>query len=235
MLNPETIVFLKMMGKVTDSMTLNYPITTGKTESSDIAYMFDLSKLDTDGFDSPIGIYKLSNFLNMFNLFKGDRDVKIDGNIIEVSDATTAAKYLTTSLEVMGPFEFKKEQFDKNDNFPTVLEMKLTADDLSKLRNASSVFEELDAVVITCNEHTEISLTQIGSFKASSNAFRIKKDEVGAKNFSVFAPIETLAKIPQADYNLVMKYNSDRDSYRIILSTEILTFVISAKNAETAN
>ena len=111
MFNKETINFLKSVNKMTDSIVLEYPITVGKTESSDIAYMFDLSKFDTDGFDQKIGLYELSNFLNVFNLFS-DYDVDISNNIVSISDKTTSVKYLTSSIDIMNHFEFKKEQFD---------------------------------------------------------------------------------------------------------------------------
>lgn len=235
MFNRESVDFLKVMNKITNSMVLNYPITTGRTESADIAYKFDLSKYDTDGFENPIGIYDLSTFLNIFGLCDEDREVNIDNNSITVSDSTTSVKFLTSATSVLSPYEFKQEQFDKTNEFPSVLEMNLTAEDIRKLKSASATFKELDTAVISCDDSVELSLTQIGKFKKSSNSFRIKKTEESTKKFNVGISLETLSKIPQVDYTLIVKYNESRDAYRIILKTdkiEGLSLVISVKNVE---
>lgn len=235
MFNKESVDFLKVMNKITNSMVLNYPITTGRTESADIAYKFDLSKYDTDGFENPIGIYDLSTFLNIFGLCDEDREVNIDNNSITVSDSTTSVKFLTSATSVLSPYEFKQEQFDKTNEFPSVLEMNLTAEDIRKLKSASATFRELDTAVISCDESVELSLTQIGKFKKSSNSFRIKKTEESTKKFNIGISLETLSKIPQVDYTLIVKYNESRDAYRIILKTdkiEGLSLVISVKNVE---
>lgn len=235
MFNRESVDFLKVMNKITNSMVLTYPITTGRTESADIAYKFDLSKYDTDGFENPIGIYDLSTFLNIFGLCDESRDVNIDNNSITVSDSTTSVKFLTSATSVLSAYEFKQEQFDKTNEFPSVLEMNLTADDIRKLKSASATFKELDTAVISCDDTVELSLTQIGKFKKSSNSFRIKKNEESNKKFNVGISLETLSKIPQVDYTLIVKYNESRDAYRIILKTdkiEGLSLVISVKNVE---
>lgn len=235
MFNRESVDFLKVMNKITNSMVLTYPITTGRTESADIAYKFDLSKYDTDGFENPIGIYDLSTFLNIFGLCDESRDVNIDNNSITVSDSTTSVKFLTSATSVLSAYEFKQEQFDKTNEFPSVLEMNLTAEDIRKLKSASATFKELDTAVISCDESVELSLTQIGKFKKSSNSFRIKKTEESTKKFNIGIPLETLSKIPQVDYTLIVKYNESRDAYRIILKTdkiEGLSLVISVKNVE---
>lgn len=235
MFNRESVDFLKVMNKITNSMVLNYPITTGRTESADIAYKFDLSKYDTDGFENPIGIYDLSTFLNIFGLCDENRNVDIDNNSITVSDSTTSVKFLTSATSVLSPYEFKQEQFDKTNEFPSVLEMNLTAEDIRKLKSASATFKELDTAVISCDDSVELSLTQIGKFKKSSNSFRIKKTEESTKKFNIGISLETLSKIPQVDYTLIVKYNESRDAYRIILKTdkiEGLSLVISVKNVE---
>lgn len=235
MFNRESVDFLKVMNKITNSMVLTYPVTTGRTESADIAYKFDLSKYDTDGFENPIGIYDLSTFLNIFGLCDENRDVDIDNNSITVSDSTTSVKFLTSATSVLSPYEFKQEQFDRTNEFPSVLEMNLTAEDIRKLKSASATFRELDTAVISCDDTVELSLTQIGKFKKSSNSFRIKKTEESTKKFNIGIPLETLSKIPQVDYTLIVKYNESRDAYRIILKTdkiEGLSLVISVKNVE---
>lgn len=235
MFNNETVNFLKLMNKITNAIILTYPVTTGKTESSDIAYMFDLSKFDTDGFDGSLGFFNLSSFLSAFSLFGEDRDVKLENNIIKISDKNTSVGYLTSSQEVLQQYSFKKEQFDKNSEHPVVLEMKLTSDDINKIKCSSNVFSELDHLIISCDDETVLSLGTINNFKQSSNYFKIKKQEVSTKNFTIGLALDIIAKIPQIDYNLKVIYNEERDAYRIILNTETFSLVMSGKNKETTS
>lgn len=230
MFNVETVQFLKLFNKISNSVILQYPITVGRTESADIAYKVDLSKLDTDGFEGSIGLFNLSNFLSIFNLVDKTREINLKDNLITLKDENTKLSYLTTYLEVLAQYEFKPEQFDKNAQYPTVLEMQLTANDIKKLKNAASVFTELDQVVITSKEETTLSLSQSNNFKTSSNVYEFKKDANSSKNFAISITLDTLAKIPEVDYECVVKYNESRDAYRIVLSTEIFSLIVSGKN-----
>lgn len=230
MFNKESIDFLKTMSHISNSMVLNYPVTSGKTESADVAYKFDLSKFDTDGFEGQIGIFNLSAFLNIFSLCSDDRTVSINDNIITVSDDTTSVNYLTSATSILSQYEYGKEQFEKLLTFPSVLEMELTSEDLRKLKSASSALGELDTAVISASdEGVELSLTQIGKFKQSSNSFKIKKNASASKMFNIGIMLETLSKIPQANYKMVVKYNESKDAYRVILSTETLSIMVSTK------
>lgn len=230
MFNTETVNFLKLMNKITNSMILTYPITTGKTESSDIAYMFDLSKFDTDGFDTPIGFFNLSSFLSAFSLFDDSREVKLENNIIKISDKNTSVGYLTSACDILQQYSFKKEQFDKNSEHPVVLNMKFTTDDIEKIRCAHTVFKELDHLIISCDENTVLSLGTVNNFKQSSNYFNIKKNEISDKNFTIGIALDIIAKIPPIDYDLKVIYNEGRNAYRIILSVDTFSLVMSGKN-----
>lgn len=230
MLNNETIRFLKGISSISNSIIMKYPITVGRTESADIAYMFDLSKLDTDGFDGELGIYNLSSFLNVFGLFQETRDVKISDSIIRISDDRSSANYLLSNPEILSQFSFNKDQFDRSENFPTVLDVDLTVDDIKRLKNAHNVFSELKTLVIECDENTTFSLMNIGDFKQSTNAFKFTKPTVSTKNFKVSLSLETLFKIPVMDYRLNIRYNELKNAYRIILKSDNLSMIISAKS-----
>ena len=43
MLNRNTIEYLKVINKVTDSVVLSYPYTVGNSDSGDIAFKIDIS------------------------------------------------------------------------------------------------------------------------------------------------------------------------------------------------
>ena len=110
----------------------------------------------------------------------------------------------------------------------SVLELDLTVSDLKKIKNASSVFTDLDTVLLSCDESTTISLTNAGEFNQSSNSFKFTKSERSTKNFKISVGLDTIFKLPVLDYRLAVKYNASRDAYRIILTTENLTILLSA-------
>lgn len=228
MLNSETIRFLKCINTISNSIVLSYPITVGRTESADVAYMFDLSKLDTDGFDSELGIYNLSSFLNVFSLFNESRDVRIEDSVISVSDDRSSARYLISNPIILSQFSWNKDQFDKMEACPIVLDVDFGIDDIKRLKNAHSVFSELDMLEVECNENTKFSLTSSGEFKQSSNAFNFTKNTKSTKNFKGSISLETLFKIPVMNYRFVVRYNEPKNTYRVTLISDNLTMIISA-------
>lgn len=222
MFNKESIDFLKSINRISNSIVLTYPVTTGRSEGSDIAYKFDLSKFDNDEFPE-IGIYDLAGFLGIFSMFEPDRKVQIVDNVVTVSDSTTSVNYLTTAPSVLTQFTYGIQQFEKTNTFPTVLEMPLTVEDIRKLKIASSNLKELDTAVIrSLDDEVTLELSVLEKFKKSSNSFKIRKPVSGTKNFSIGVSLETISKIPQVDYTLIIKYNETRDAYRIILKTDAI-------------
>ena len=237
MLNGETVKFLKSITQITNSVMLRYPITVGRTESADVAYMVDLSKLDTDGFDDDLGIYNLSSFLSMFNLFSEKRDITVDNNVISIKDGTISASYLLANPAVLMAYSFKEEQFYKADEFPTVLEVDFTALDLKRLKSASDVFGELDSLIVECDESTTFKLScDNDGFKKSSNSFKFTKPVTASKNFKISVSLETVFKVPVADYKFIVKYNKNNDGiegkspYRIILKGEKMSLILATKS-----
>lgn len=230
MFNNETIAFLRTLNSITNSVVLQYPITVGRTESADIAYKIDLSKYDSEGFENDIGIYNLSAFLNVFNLFDKDRNVSINENVISISDNTTNANFLTSAIDILKQYQFKKEQFDKSEEFPVLLEMDFTSADIKKIRNASSVFKELDNLVLDCSgDETLFTLINTGEFKQSSNSFKFTKDEQSSHKFKINISLETLFKIPGGDYKLRVIYNEGKNAYRVMLTNDNMSLIVSTK------
>ena len=138
MLNRNTIEYLKVINKVTDSVVLSYPYTVGNSDSGDIAFKIDISKLDTERFTSSLGICNLSSFLNMFNIFD-DYNVSLDNKLINISDDNTSVNYILSNLELLENYnKIDPEIFDKISGAPSVLEFDLTVANNKKLRIASN-------------------------------------------------------------------------------------------------
>ncbi len=223
MFNRETVDFLKSINRISNSIVLTYPVTSGRSESADIAYRFDLSNLDQEGFDGEIGIYDLAGLLGIFGMFDSDRKVWVKDDVVMVSDGTTSVKYLTTSPSVLTQFTYGVAQFEKNDAVPTILRTTLTADDIKKLKIASTNLKELDTAVIRGQDGVvTLELAITSKFMKSSNSFTINKDAVASKDFVIGISLETISRIPQVDYTLLVKYNEPRNAYRVVLKTDAI-------------
>lgn len=229
MLNRNTIEYLKVINKVTDSVVLSYPYTVGNSDSGDIAFKIDISKLDTERFPSSLGICNLSSFLNMFNIFD-DYNVSLDNKLINISDDNTSVNYILSNLELLENYnKIDPEIFDKISGAPSVLEFDLTVANNKKLRIASNSLSELNYIVIEGSDTPNISLVQGSSLDTSSNSIKINIPGISEKNFKVKFPIDTLLKLPVEDYSFNIKYSERIGKYRIFVkpvNSDILQIIL---------
>ena len=221
MLNRQTLDFLKIIGKFTDVTILRYPVTCGISEDKDIVYSVDISKFDTDGFDTALGIHKLNSFLNMFNMFDNDYELEMDNKSITVKDPDTSVRYLLAVPEAISSYDAQESQFDLTANIPSVLEFDLTADIIKKLKAGASSFSELNTVLFEGGDNPNISLVQTESREGmSSNTIKINIHEEAKKNFKMGISIITLGRLPLGNYRVSVKYNEAKDKYRIYLESK---------------
>lgn len=216
MFNSKFVDFLKTFNKISNGVILEYPVTVGKTDCSDVGFKFDISQFDDSGFSEKIGLIDLSSFLNIFNLVDDPEIGYKDGVITTKGDGCNVS-YITSAIDIISQFEFSPKQFEVMDSKPSVAEFPLTANDIKKLKSAASSFKELNAITIKGDESISISLTQVGKFSQSSNSFEIVKGDFSSeKNFSKDISIETFGKIPVIDYTVKVKYNEAKDAYRFL-------------------
>ena len=221
MLNSNFIDFLKVINKFADTIIMRYPVTCGISEDKDIVYSFNIEKFDKNSFDQELGIAKLSSFLNMFQLFKPSREVEIENNIIKVHDEDTQAQYILSKPLVLSQYDAKEEQFVLTEKIPSVLEFELTQEMLKKLKNATSVFSELNTMVVEGSDISSVYLVQTESReKMSSNSFKIIINKTAEKNFKTGIGTLTLSKLPLSDYLVKVKYNEAKGKYRILLESK---------------
>ena len=215
MFNSKFVEFLKTFNKVSNGVVLEYPVTSGKTDCSDIGFKFDISVFDDSAFEGEIGFVDLASFLNVFGLVDSP-EVSFSDGVIEVTGGSVSAKYITSAVELISQYKYSKEQFTKTADIPSVTEISLTASDIKKLKAASSTFRESNAVVFRGSETVEVALTQVGKFNPSSNSFKIAKDAESSKNFETSVSLETFSKIPVIDYTVKVKYNETKNAYRLL-------------------
>lgn len=215
MFNSKFVEFLKTFNKVSNGVVLEYPVTSGKTDCSDIGFKFDISVFDDSAFEGEIGFVDLASFLNVFSLVDSP-EISFSDGVIEVTGGSVSAKYITSAVELISQYKYSKEQFTKTADIPSVTEISLTASDIKKLKAASSTFRESNAVVFRGSETVEVALTQVGKFNPSSNSFKIAKDAESSKNFETSVSLETFSKIPVIDYTVKVKYNEAKNAYRLL-------------------
>jgi len=225
MFNKNVIDVLSQINGVTNSIVLKYPETVAISESQDMMLLLNISSLDSDEF-TPIGLKdSLSDFLNLFKLFPEDRSVQIDGNTVNVSSSTlnTTSTYIMDNIALMDAYDKNPEQFTKTEQVPSVATFDLVSNDIKNMKSASGVFKDLSEIIFNSKDgNIKISLGATNKFNAKSNTYSVSKSASTSKEFEIKIPVENFKMIPVSDYIVEVKYNSARDSYRILMKNKSL-------------
>lgn len=228
MFNQKFVDFLKILNKISNGVLLEYPVSIGKTDCSDIWFRFDISKFDDTEFKDKIGFMDLSSFLNVFNLVD-EPEVSLSNGVVIMKDKNSKVSFLTTAQSIMGPYVLEDPLpafFDKLDKFPTIAEIPISASDIRRIRQASSSFKEANVINFKGDDSVKVSLTTKGKFNQSSNTFDINKDIIPKKNFDLYIKLETFSKLPVLDYVVKVKYNEARGKFKLWVETSIDGFVL---------
>lgn len=227
MFNNGVITILKEVNKITNSAILRYPVSILNSPSADMLVHINLQNLDPQDFPE-IGVYNLSEFLNIFNLIDEEREVNINNGIIFIKDNAVSAEYISDKITLLSEYDKQVSIFDTTDSVPTVAEFKLMADEIKKIKQASKVFSDLEEVqFLSQDDEMHISLSASNRFNAKSNKFNLTKEADTSKEFDIRIPVDNFDKLPLSEYTVYIKYNATRNAYRILLkSTEISDFKI---------
>lgn len=223
MFNKNVTDVLSQVNGITNSVILKFPQTVAVSESQDVMVLVDIEALDGDSF-TDIGLKdSLSDFLNLFKLFPDDRDVTIDGNSINVSSGNTNSSYIMDNIALMDAYDKDAVQFEKTESVPSVATFDINVDDIKSIKSATGVFKDLSEVLFTSQDgDINVSLGATNKFNAKSNKFSIQKDGQTSKEFEIKIPVENFKMLPVSDYTIDVKYNSNRDSYRILMTNNSL-------------
>lgn len=223
MFNKDVINVLSQINAVTNSVILKFPQTVAVSESQDMMLLLDISALDNDSFE-PIALKDgLSDFLNLFKLFPEDRSVSIEGNTINVSSASTSSTYIMDNIALMDAYDKGADQFDKTEQVPSVATFDLGTTDIKNLKSATGVFKDLSEVLFTSKDgDVKVSLGATNKFNAKSNTFSVTRQASTSKEFEIKIPVDNFKMLPVSDYIVEVKYNSARDSYRILMKNKSL-------------
>ena len=228
MFNKNVIDVLTQISGITNSVILKYPLTVASSESKDVKIMFDISKLDAEEFPE-IGLKdNLSEFLSVFKLFPESREVSVQGKNIQIKSENISSSYIADVVALMDAYNESTEQFTKTMEVPSVATFEMSVNDIKNLKSASGVFKDLSEIIFTSkDDDVNIRLAATNKFNAKSNTYSITKNAKTTKEFEIKIPVDNFKMLPQSDYTVNVKYNSAKNSYRIVLSNDNLEdFVI---------
>lgn len=223
MFNENVINVLSQINGITNSVILKYPETVAVSEAQDMMVFFNVAELDSDQFSDIALKDSLGDFLNLVKLFPNNRSIDLSENTINISNGDTSSVFITDNIALMDAYDKSPEQFVKTEEVPSVVEFDLLVDDLKKIKSATGVFKDLSEVIFSAQDSdVKISLGATNKFNAKSNTFGISKSAQSSKEFEIKIPVENFKMIPSSDYSVHVKYNSTRDSYRILMLNKSL-------------
>lgn len=223
MFNKGVIDVLSQINGVTNSIILKYPVTIAVSETQDTQIYFDVSKVDDTEFPEIALKDNLGEFLSVFKLFGPERNVTIEGKNIEISDGSSTASYIVDVAALMDAYNKTPEQFEKTEAVPSVATFDLPVKDIKSIKSASSIFKDLSEIIIKSQDNDiKVSLGATNKFNAKSNTFSVTKAAKTSQEFEIKIPIENFKSIPETDYAVDVKYNSAKNSYRLLFTSKTL-------------
>jgi len=223
MFSPDFREVLKNLTNITNSFIVqNQMVFTD--EFQQIVVAVDAKKLGED-FDQSIPINEMTGFLSTVNLFE-EPEISIKDRIINIKDESSKAKYLTSDIKSMKKVDYKIIESTKK--VDTVLTFDITEDILNKIKSAASVLKDANSLTINNSDSLELIIGNTSSFEALNNSFTIKIDDYsGSIEKSINIPLESVLKLPVADYKVQVKHNKEKDAYRVYMENPILEVVLS--------
>ncbi len=228
MLKNETRTLLKSLIPINNSMIIEDEMF-GSDEFKSIIFKANLKELE-EGIET-FGIFDVSNFLGSLDLLENP-EISIENNSIVATDESSTLKFITSdpsSLDI----DINPKVIDTTLAVDSILEFGLTSELLQKIKKASAVFKTFDSLfIVKESEKITLKLGAKDSFSKSNNSFSIAiapSLNTGENDFELAIPLESILKLPVFDYQLLVKYNSDKDVFRVVCKNALLTFILSLK------
>lgn len=228
MLNKDTRAILKQLSPINNSTVISDTMY-GTDEFNGIIYRVELNKIDT--IPTEFGIYDTANFLGALELLE-DPAISFNDNIITASDGDTTLNFITSDVSSLEGVDVNPQTITSSLAVDSECEFTLGTDMLTKIKKATAVFKNFDTLWITNDANgTQIKLGTQNSFAKNSNAFQVNISPTltSSKEFSLAIPVENILKVPSTEYNVLVKYNTDRDVYRLMLQNELFVFIMALK------
>jgi len=229
MFNEKSIAIIKSLIPVSNQFIFRTPRTNFVDEYKQVVGSLNTELLGENFPEEGIAVYDTSTFINTVQLINNPKiEYDPESHVVSIHNDVSKIKYLTSDPSIIEEVDYKIIESTKK--VQTVLEFNLNKDVFNTLSKASGVLKDLDTIVISKNGDVVISLDTNESFNKINNKFELKIDDYKDNGFTgkeIKIPKESFLKLPKMDYTLEVKYNEERDAYRLILSNKLLEFVVS--------
>lgn len=226
MLNKDTRAILKSLIPINNSMIIE-PVMHGADEYKSLLFRAKLNEIEDD--IQEFGIFDTSSFLSSLDLLD-EAVISFADNRITASDTNSTLTFITSDISALEDITIKPSVIDTTLIVDSIVEFGFGSDLLARIKKASGVFKSFDTLFIINNgKNIQLKMGTKDSFSKSNNSFAINVDtDVNTgKEFELALPLESISKIPSMNYTLHVKYNTDKDAYRVVLDNTLLTFVMS--------
>ena len=229
MLNKDTRDMLQSLTTITDKFKLQNK-TTIMDAFNQLIVSIDFEKLG-ENFTEPIYIGEMPQLLGAIGLID-DPVITKNKNIINIKNDISTIKYLCADEKSIPDVKYKIIESTKN--VKSSLEFTLTTDIIELIKKGAGVFKTLNTIFINkADDKLVLSLGINQSFNAAHNEFDIsinKFNDIQNQNFEIKIPVQSFLRIPQAEYNFEVKYNTSKKSYRVYLNNALIEVVMSTIN-----
>jgi hypothetical protein len=222
MLNENLRVVLKSLIGLNNTFVIQSPKTVFADEHGSIMVSIDTEALGEE-LEEPIYVHNMSELLGAIELVP-DAEIEKDGRVLKISNADTTINYITSDPSIFK--EYKYSVIETTKKVDTVGEFEIDKELLSKLKKSLSIFSNLNNVKIVGNKNG-IVINMVDNSFASGNSVEFKISGKVNKDFEIIVPAETLLKLPATTYKAEVKYNENRDAYRLYLSNTIMEAVVN--------
>jgi hypothetical protein len=230
MLNENSIQVLNSITNITNSAIISYPVTTITNSTRDILGNIDFSKLEDEGWKE-FGIMDLSSFLNAIGILETPT-IEQNDIFIKAYDPNSTIEFVTSYPSTLEDFTTNPEVIESTSRADSILEVGIDSTLFTKIKKGSSVFKNLrDLFIVKEGDKVYFKTGNKETFTSASNSYTHYLDPLvdKGKDFSLVIPIENFLNLPLMDFTMKIKYNQEKDAYRLLFENDIFKFILTLK------
>ena len=206
---------LKNIQRIGNSVIIDNPIVV--TEDKSV-----IMKVDRNiNIENPVGIYNLSRFLAVLDVFGDDFESKVENNVIYLSKGKIKQKYETTAVELLEHTKIDPELFNKIKNTEPFITFNLNEDLLKYIKKIAGILGHRELVV----DNGRLVITTLDANNNYIDENVVEVDIITDKRIVV--DIDAINKIPELNYeitihqnakgNIVMYLKAEEEPYDILI------------------
>jgi len=225
MLKPASIQVLQSITNITNSVIVDYPITTIQNPSRDVIGNINFANVDEEF--SSYGIFDLNSFLGALSVLD-EPTINLEEGIIKAVDTDSSINFVTSSLASLEDFTTNPQKITSTVAFDSVVEVAIDIDLINRIRKGASVFKSLkDLFIVKEGAKLTLKTGNKESFSRQDNSYTINLNPTvnNGADFNIAIPIDNFLSLPAMDFTLAIKEKNGQ--YRVVMQNEIFEFVLS--------